>query len=308
MRLLRPATAVYQGFLAVIFGGGGGLIAHQAGARGALWWGVGIAAVVLALGLRRAVRRWWVVRRPFPAAWRRWLASHVALYERLDAAGRRRFERDVQIYLAEQRFEYVEGVARDPLLELAVAAGAALLLAGRPDWELPTRRTVLFYPDRFDDLYEPDTRDADFDGMVHPQGPLILSAPAVREGWAYAGDGNNVVLHELAHLFDFGSAFADGLPTLMDPASARAWQQLVQREMRTALLGKSLLRRYAAHDAAEFFAVAVENFFDRPERLAERHPDVFAALSAFFQIDPTTGRPPAPQVTGPPLEAGAASR
>jgi len=32
--------------------------------------------------------------------------------------------------------------------------------------------------------------------------------------------------------------------------------------------------------------VAVENFFERPELLAHRHPELFAALQAFFNLDP----------------------
>ena len=41
----------------------------------------------------------------------------------------------------------------------------------------------------------------------------------------------------------------------MDPASAEAWRALVRREMRRVRLGTSLLRGYAATNAAEFFAV-----------------------------------------------------
>ena len=61
-----------------------------------------------------------------------------------------------QIALAELRFEGVRGADPTPERRLAVAAGAALLLHGRPDWDLPTGRTILFYPDRFDDQYDLD--------------------------------------------------------------------------------------------------------------------------------------------------------
>ncbi|MDX1548092.1 MAG: zinc-dependent peptidase, partial [Rhodothermales bacterium] len=111
-------------------------------------------------------------------------------------------------------------------------------------------------------------------------------APAVMEDWAAPGTGHNVVLHEIAHLFDFDDAYAEGIPSLMDPKSAEAWSRLVRREMRRVRLGKSLLRRYAATNPAEFFAVAVENFFDRPDALKQRHPHLFDALVAFFNLDP----------------------
>jgi hypothetical protein len=81
-------------------------------------------------------------------------------------------------------------------------------------------------------------------------------------------------------------AVAEGVPSLMDRSSAKAWSQLVRREMQYVRLGKSLLRRYAATNPAEFFAVAAENFFDRPQQLYDRHPELFEALTAFFNLDP----------------------
>ncbi|QXD16011.1 zinc-dependent peptidase [Rhodocaloribacter litoris] len=284
MRILRRSTFFFLSSVALLTGVALAVIGAQATPLGP-WLGLLAPVVVYGWGLRRAFRRWRVARRPLPEAWRRWLAGHVPLYRHLDETARARFERDVRFFMDEMTFEAVEGVELTDTLRLAVAAGAALLVHGRPDWELNTTRTILFYPDRFDEDYF-ETYAADYDGMVHPQGPIILSVKAVEEGWEHPGNGDNVVLHELAHLFDFDNAFADGVPSLMDPASAPAWARLVRREMRKARLGRSMLRRYAATNPAEFFAVAVENFFERPRAMAHRHPELFEALKAFFNYDP----------------------
>src|SRR5690606_29021529 len=94
---------------------------------------------------------------------------------------------------------------------------------------------------------------------------------------------------ELAHLFDLTGHGADGLPNLLDGASEGAWRALVKEEMRRVELGRSILRRYASTDPAELFAVAVEQFFERPVRLQRHHPRLFDALVALFHLDP---RPP----------------
>src|SRR5690606_27396278 len=117
----------------------------------------------------------------------------------------------------------------------------------------PARQTVLFYPDRFDLDYL-TSEHAEFDGMAHHQGPIILSARAVEESWADPSDGNNVVLHELAHLLDYENELADGVPSLIHPGSTVAWKELVRKETRRIRLGRSMLRRYAATNHAEFFA------------------------------------------------------
>lgn len=287
MRIAKSGTLVYQALLALILGLGGTVVGAATPPLGA-WLGLVPVVLILGIALRRPLRRWRLARRTFPEDWRAWLDAHVPLFGRLNTTARRRFERDVQFFLAENTFEGVDGVNVTPNLRLAVAAGAALMLHGRPDWEIEARRTFLFYPGSFDEDYF-DSAYASFDGMVHAQGPVILSREAVEESWAQPDDGSNVVLHELAHLFDFNDTRADGAPSLMSPASAEAWGRLVRAEMRKARLGRSLLRRYAATNAAEFFAVAVENFFERPAALKRQHPQLFEAMVAFFNLNPEVG-------------------
>ena len=248
--------------------------------------GVGLAlwALVALVALRRPLRRLRVARQRLPEAQRAWLTGHVGVYAALAPEGQARFERDVRFLLADLRFEAVDGLVLTDALRLAVAAGGACLLAGRPDWELPLGRTVLFVPDSFDEAYG-DEEAGVYDGMVHVQGPVVLSAEAVAAGWSRA-DGSNVVLHELAHLFDIDGTGADGIPSFLDRASADAWRALADAEMRRARTGRSVLRSYAAHDRAELFAVATEQFFERPLRLRARHPELYAALRAFYALDP----------------------
>jgi len=117
---------------------------------------------------------------------------------------------------------------------------------------------------------------------------------ALEESWADRDDGRNVVLHELAHLLDYATAFADGVPSLVDARSTRAWEALVKREMDRIRRGNSILDDYGATEPAEFFAVAVESFFERPGRMQRLHPELFAAMAALFNMDPRTGAPPGP--------------
>lgn len=287
MQIVRSGRIIYYGLLAVILGVGVGVVGAQTMAQGG-WLALIPVVFVLWRGLRQPWQRWRVSRHRFPADWRTWLKEHVPLYTSLDEEGRKRFERDVQFFLGEQYFEGVDGVVVTDILKLSVAAGAALMLHGRPDWELGTNRTILFYPSHFDEDYQ-DTSYARFDGMVHAQGPIILSKASIESDWRFQGNGHNVVIHELAHLFDMADSVAEGVPSLMDRSSAKAWDDLMRREMHQVRLGNSLLRKYAATKPAEFFAVTTENFFDRPLALYERHPALYEALRAFFNLDLLAG-------------------
>lgn len=287
MRIARRSSMVTTGLLALILGGGVSVIGNEVTSVGPVLGLVPIVFILL-IGLRRPWRRWRLARQELPAEHRRWLRAHVSLYAKLDSPDRERFERDVQFVLEEYSFEGVQDVEVTDELRLSVAAGIAVLLHGRPSWELPGSRSILFYPERFDDTYH-GTMTASYDGMAHQQGPIILTVSSVEYSWRDPGDGNNVVLHELAHLFDFDNEGADGVPSLVNPASAPDWQALVRDEMRRVEQGRSLLRPYAAEAPSEFFAVAVEHFFEEPEPMARHHEELFRALVSFFRVDPRTG-------------------
>ena len=294
MQIVRPSDLVFRALIGGLVGlCVGALVGRVAGLAAGLGAGFGVGGLIVALGMRRALRRWRVARQALSPGQAAWISAHVSFYAALDAAGQARFRRDVRFFLAERRFERADDRPLDPELPLAVAAGAALLLHGRPDWELPGRRAFVFLPDRFDDDYASGAlaQDADYDGMVHAQGPVVFSEEAVREAWRQSRDGYNVVLHELAHLFDFQNTAdgnADGVPSLLG-SGEEAWMALAKREMRLAAVGRSVLPRYAATNPAELFAVGTEQFFERPDRLATRHPELFAAFEQMYGLDPRRG-------------------
>jgi Mlc titration factor MtfA (ptsG expression regulator) len=49
----------------------------------------------------------------------------------------------------------------------------------------------------------------------------------------------------------------------------------------------TLLDPYAAEDEAEFFAVASEEFFERPAALRSAHLDLYCLLQEFYGVDPS---------------------
>jgi Mlc titration factor MtfA (ptsG expression regulator) len=53
--------------------------------------------------------------------------------------------------------------------------------------------------------------------------------------------------------------------------------------------GRSLLRPYGAEAPSEFFAVAVEHFFEQPGPLARQHEELYRALVSLLRVDPRTG-------------------
>ena len=254
-------------------------------ALGAVWY----AAMAGRYHRRRAL-----VASPFPEDWRRLLERRVDYYRDLepDSEDRRRFEDDVRIFLAEQRIYGVgqgdQQLEVDDETRLLIASSAAILGHGMPRFEWPRMRDIVVYARSFDDDYgDGDGDDANISGMVHSQGPILYSARDLKLGYR-RHDGHNVGLHELAHVLDLADGHADGVPVGAAWASDAPWLEVIHDRLGRLRRRryKKVLRDYAATNEAEFFAVAVEAFFERPSRLRDQDPELYAMLRDYFGQDP----------------------
>src|SRR5213076_3447256 len=122
-------------------------------------------------------------------------------------------------------------------------------------------------------------------------GSLVLSWGAVKHGAADPSDGKNVVLHEFAHQLDFENDAADGVPGLATREQQLAWAAVMRSEFASLRAADetgipTLLDTYGATNPAEFFAVSVEAFFERPIMFRARHPRLYSELQHYFQQDP----------------------
>ena len=128
-------------------------------------------------------------------------------------------------------------------------------------------------------------------GQAFAQGPVILVWDAVLHGARHPEQGHNVVYHEFAHKLDMLDGAADGTPPLAGRGQLAEWVAVCSVEFlrlrRLADKGhKTFLDAYGATSEAEFFAVATEEFFDRPLALRKHSPDLYRVLGAYYRQDP----------------------
>jgi hypothetical protein len=255
-------------------------------------------------------RRKKALGQPFPLSYREILVRRVPFYRQLDVTESQRFEEEIQFFLAEQRIYPLRAATPEETAQLwrhfpgglteehrvLIAASAATLLIGRPDWRLPTVRDIVIYPMPFAmDTYEL-SEWGDTVGKVHASGPIILSLPEVLRAYPERSQSegptpdvtSNVAIHEFAHVLDFmgSDGRAGGVPSLLSPLDQARWQRQLALEHGRILAGSSVLHPYGTRSDAELFAVAVESFFMDALRLRTLHPDLYQMLSEFFQQDP----------------------
>jgi Mlc titration factor MtfA (ptsG expression regulator) len=246
---------------------------------------------------RRAEAR----ERPFPPEWEAFVRSNLAHYNVLNNAERAELHATMQVFLEEKEWEGCGGLELTDEIRVTIAAQACLLQLGLPHDYSRNVESILVYPST---VVPPEHRVGVFESVAGPveasgpilgqafiQGPVILVWDAVLHGARHPEQGHNVVYHEFAHKLDMLDGAADGTPPIADRDQFAEWVAVCTREfLRLRGLAdkghKTFLDAYGATNEAEFFAVATEEFFDRPVALRGHAPDLYHVLSAYYRQDP----------------------
>lgn len=249
-------------------------------------------------GFRRR-RQERLAAQPFPRHWEEAIAENVPYAALLNEPEREALHDLVQIFLGEKSFEGAGGLEIDDEVRVTIAAQACVLLIGHETTAVyPRLKSVVVYPSS----WVSDVKDRLGDGTVVAGeqrrigeswglGTLVLAWDAVLRGAVNVSDGHNVVFHEFAHQLDSEETGSAGLPLLPERAMYRQWAQVLGEDYRQLIDDldagkKTLLDPYGATNAAEFFAVATEFFFERPRHLEARHRALYEQLAGFYRQDP----------------------
>jgi len=214
------------------------------------------------------------------------LDRHVNYYHKLDNRTRKRFEARVAAFLSTTNIEGV-GTEITDLDRMLVASSAIIPVFGLGDWRYDNLTNVILYPDTFDNNYQFEGENRSIMGMVgngYMNGQMLLSRAALVKGFSAMAGKENTAIHEFVHLLDKADGATDGVPEhLMQHEYAAPWLSLMHREMHRIKDGKSDINPYALTSEAEFFAVASEYFFEKPEQLQVKHPELYTQLSGIFR-------------------------
>ena len=258
-----------------------------------------------------AVFDWWrrlsraeVVAAPFPPGFREHILLRVPCAELLDEAELSKLEALVRIFNAEKSFEGAGGLSLTEEMRVTIAARACLLVLWRTELDgplYPGLDVIIVYPSTYkvpiarrEGYLVVEGEEARL-GESWTHGSVVLSWDAVASGAANPRDGHDVVLHEFAHQLDDADGAMDGTPELDGYERYSAWSRIAAEEY-TALVEaverhkKTSIDPHGATNAPEFFAVVVEQFFEKPRSLAARHPELYAELAEFFHFDPVARR------------------
>ncbi len=243
-------------------------------------------------------RRAKVKAEPFPGEWEEILQEELPYWALLDDAERAELKGHVQVLLDEKRFEGAGGLEMTDRIRVSIAGQAGVLLLGDDHDYFPLLRSIVVHPAPFLSQVteigitgQPETREVLRSGESWGRGTVVLAWSSVLEGAASPHDARNVVFHEFAHQLDSMAPLSRGAPKLPDRRMYPLWAEHMGEAYRQLLDDlehhrRTILDDYAATDAAEFFAVVTETFFERPNTLKKAYPEVYDLLARFYTQDP----------------------
>jgi len=225
---------------------------------------------------------WIFPQKEFPLEWRSVLVQKVVFYNALTKEEQKRFEYKVQEFLLNCRVTGIETTI-DVVDELLVASSAIIPIFGFDDWKYYNINDVLIYPTTFNRNFETTGPNRNILGMVgsgYMEGIMLLSKQALRHGYT--------AIHEFIHLIDKADGSIDGIPDLLlEKQYSIPWLNLINRKIDEIYESNSDLNPYGGTNRAEFFCVVSEYFFERPNLLQKRHPELYILLEKIFKQNMT---------------------
>ena len=236
--------------------------------------------------------------RPFPPLWNAVIENNLPIYLRMSPAERRRLQGHIQVFLAEKQFIGCGGLQVTEEMKLIVAAVSCLLLLNERGEYFPKLRSILIYPSTYfvdttasvGGYVVEERREARL-GESWTNDQVVLSWEQVKQDTDNWRDGHNVVLHEFAHQLDQEDGSAEGVPILPRKSDYSSWAQVMTQEYQQLCNDvqrevKTVIDSYGATNPAEFFAVATETFFEKPQELLKKHRALYEQLQRYYQLDP----------------------
>lgn len=211
----------------------------------------------------------------------------VSPYSRLNAKELDELEWRAHYFLSTTDIEFREFENQThipfPRIRLLIGSIAAQMTLKLPDKCFAIYSRIIIYPD----YYYSRASKQYHKGETNPAaGVMVFSLRGITEGFDLPYDGVNLLYHEMAHALYLEHK---GMPyNLFDEEVFDRCEQYAQGVLSTEQPEGFFLRPYALTNMAEFFAVATENFFERPAEFSSAMPELYQLYCELYRQDPLT--------------------
>ncbi len=211
------------------------------------------------------------------------LSEYFPFYKNLPSDQQKVFGQRVQAIILSKTF-YGRGVKVDEVMRVLISACAVQLTFGLPKIMLSHFTRIIIYPN---DYYSTINKQY-HKGEINPRlKAIVLSWHHFLDGYVKKNDGINLGLHEMAHALHLENIISNDEYNFLDQGALAQWRKAASEEMMRINSDPShLFRSYASVNEHEFFAIAVENFFERSEQFNAQLPHLYHLMTLILRQNP----------------------
>lgn len=212
------------------------------------------------------------------------IAQHFDYYRRLPDKFKAEFEKKLIGFMSMKEFipRQMKEVTHE--MKVLISAAAVQLTFGLPEIYLRHFSKILVYPgDYYSTIFKRYHR-----GEVNLGGGIIvLSWKGFVKGYADNTDGMNLGLHEMAHALKLENGIFNQDYNFLDEDVLQQWTLVARRTFSEIREGsETFFRTYGGASMDEFFAVVIENFFERSVEFKLAHPQLYKFTVLLLRQDP----------------------
>jgi Mlc titration factor MtfA (ptsG expression regulator) len=209
------------------------------------------------------------------------VSRYIKYYNRLGLAEQRNFLFRTYLFRKSRRFHYIE-VQESPEMPILISAVAVQLTFGLEVFMLNYFNDIFVLKDD----YHYGFYSRPFMGHVDQTG-IYLSWDNFMRGICGQTPNCNVGLHEMGHALAYVNFITE---TDQDKHFKKEFKTFskIARPIFGEMQGgkKNILGEYASTNYHEFWAVAVETFFENPVRFKHELPELYIAMAQLLNQDP----------------------
>lgn len=201
------------------------------------------------------------------------LDTQFPYYVKLKAKDKEEFRNRVQHFITNKEFKSVDNIEITEVMKVMIAATAVQILFKRK----------AYYFSKFDIILISKNFPVELD-RLRSNKAIEIAWEEFEQGYKSITDGYNPGIKIMAMALDLEHQFGEN--TLFSESTYKDFNRLYKQEAEKYILsGKSKYDNYNKVDRSEYFAVAVEYFFERPEHFQANQPAMYLALSKLLRQD-----------------------
>jgi hypothetical protein len=216
---------------------------------------------------------------PKDEALHKFLKSAFHYYQLLSGVEQLMFRKRLALLLKSKWFAGRKGLEVSDSMMLILGATMVQISFGLRRFYFPKFNRVVVFPDVFySRLFEQNLKGL----TVYHSGIVLISWPHFEHGFSNPNDKINLGLHEFAH-----ALYLDYYGNRLMKNGFSRWTNvamIVFDQMQYQLEGH-FLRKYAASNIHEFWAVCIEHFFEAPVEFKTELPQLYEATARVLKQD-----------------------